>query len=159
MTYAEQLRHPSWQRKRLEVLEAADFQCEECNSKDRTLHAHHRFYVKGEKAWEYALEDLQCLCESCHQQHHEQRAVVDRFLGSMDMGTAMALLGGYCNRNDTLPAELFNMAERESFDIFAVGWLAAIAATLPMSEVQKLTDQAFEALKKKKNKFREMINA
>lgn len=30
MTYTEQLQHPNWQRKRLEVMEAAEFSCELC---------------------------------------------------------------------------------------------------------------------------------
>lgn len=70
MTYAEQLKHPNWQRKRLEALNLADFQCSDCGDKETTLHVHHKQYVKGRKAWEYEQGELQVLCENCHQHRH-----------------------------------------------------------------------------------------
>ena len=68
MTYFEQLRHPNWQRKRLEVMQAADFRCELCDDADSTLNVHHKRYVKGRLAWEYENQELQCLCQPCHGQ-------------------------------------------------------------------------------------------
>jgi hypothetical protein len=66
MTYAEQLKDPRWQKKRLEVMEREGFKCQTCEAEHKTLHAHHLCYHKGMKPWEYALEDLSCLCEECH---------------------------------------------------------------------------------------------
>lgn len=71
MTYAEQLKHPNWQRKRLEALNAAEFECNKCGDKESTLHVHHRKYVKGRSAWEYELSELQVLCETCHGVTHD----------------------------------------------------------------------------------------
>lgn len=79
LSYAEQLRHPNWQRKRLEVLERASFKCEKCFDGESTIHVHHKQYFKGRMAWEYDAKELSALCESCHQYEHldvEQRAAI-----------------------------------------------------------------------------------
>lgn len=70
LSYADQLKHPNWQRKRLESLQAADFQCSECSDKETTLHVHHKRYVKGRMAWEYEQSELKVLCETCHKNTH-----------------------------------------------------------------------------------------
>lgn len=70
MTYGEQLKHPNWQRKRLEVLEEADFKCSCCHDGESTLHVHHKRYIKGRMAWEYGVNDLAVLCEECHKHEH-----------------------------------------------------------------------------------------
>lgn len=72
MPYWQQLRHPLWQRKRLEVFQRDGFMCMSCLCVDKTLHAHHKRYVKGRMAWEYPLEELQTLCDDCHEKEHEQ---------------------------------------------------------------------------------------
>lgn len=59
-------RSPEWQKKRLEIMESAGFECRECQSKDKTLNVHHRYYIKGAKPWEYSNSALVCLCEDCH---------------------------------------------------------------------------------------------
>ena len=71
MTYAEQLKHPNWQKKRLEVMSGADFKCQKCKSGDNTLNVHHKKYIRGRKAWQYRIEDFECLCEGCHKFTHE----------------------------------------------------------------------------------------
>lgn len=66
MSYADLLRDPRWQRRRLEVMKHAEFRCEACGDDKTTLNVHHVVYVKGRKPWEYEQKDLQCLCEPCH---------------------------------------------------------------------------------------------
>lgn len=73
MSYADQLRHPNWQRKRLEVLERYGFSCCACGSKEKTLHVHHKQYIKGRMAWEYELENFEALCEDCHKATHNDK--------------------------------------------------------------------------------------
>lgn len=70
MPYREQLLHPNWQRKRLEILAAADFKCRDCGSGENTLHVHHLRYRRGAMAWEYENSDLVALCEECHAERH-----------------------------------------------------------------------------------------
>ena len=64
--YSELLRDPRWQRKRLEVLQRENFQCEMCDSRTTTLNVHHRYYVAHRLPWEYPDFCYQCLCEDCH---------------------------------------------------------------------------------------------
>lgn len=76
MTYREQLLHPNWQRKRLEILQRDDFACQLCYDKESTLHVHHKQYGKGRMAWEYPADELVTLCEECHDIMHEQNAMM-----------------------------------------------------------------------------------
>ena len=66
MTYAEKLRDPRWQKKRLEVFNRDNWQCCHCGNGSRTLHVHHIKYRGYIDPWEYGLEELQTLCAPCH---------------------------------------------------------------------------------------------
>jgi Zn finger protein HypA/HybF involved in hydrogenase expression len=71
MKYHDQLKHPLWQKKRLEVMERAGFECENCGGKEDTLNVHHPYYKRGAMIWDYESGELQCLCERCHKIAHE----------------------------------------------------------------------------------------
>jgi hypothetical protein len=73
MTYSEKLKDPRWQRRRLEVLAAANWTCQECQSSDQTLHVHHNFYRSRTEPWEYPDHALRVVCEECHELAEEQR--------------------------------------------------------------------------------------
>lgn len=82
LTYAQQLKDPRWQRRRLERLNKAEFRCELCFSETTELHVHHSEYFKGRMAWEYEDHELEVLCKDCHVSHHQleesiKRATVD----------------------------------------------------------------------------------
>lgn len=70
--YSQKLGDPRWQKKRLEVLEAAEWACEVCGYGESTLNVHHKAYFKGREPWEYDIEQLAALCESCHQEFHSR---------------------------------------------------------------------------------------
>jgi hypothetical protein len=72
MNYKEQLKSPKWQKKRLQIFDLRGFKCESCNNQDKQLHIHHRFYIKGRKAWEYDNDVFQVLCEICHELEHKK---------------------------------------------------------------------------------------
>lgn len=65
-TYVEKLRDPRWQKKRLEILNRDNFTCQSCFSSEKTLHVHHKIYIKGVEPWDYNNEYLITLCEECH---------------------------------------------------------------------------------------------
>lgn len=71
--YAEKLKHPRWQKKRLAVLERAKWRCECCEDDKETLQVHHLIYSKG-VPWDAPDETLECLCESCHEWREEFNA-------------------------------------------------------------------------------------
>lgn len=64
-SYAEKLKDPRWQKKRLEIFQRDDFMCQLCNSKERTLHVHHTEY-SGDP-WEADDNSLITYCELCHE--------------------------------------------------------------------------------------------
>jgi len=66
VSYSDLLKDPRWQKRRLEIMQRADFACEYCGDKTRTLHVHHLRYTKGASPWEYEEKDLKCVCEICH---------------------------------------------------------------------------------------------
>lgn len=65
-TYAEKLKDPRWQRKRLEVMKQAGFKCEICWDSQSSLQIHHPVYKKGADPWDYEKGELLCCCEECH---------------------------------------------------------------------------------------------
>jgi len=66
MTYAEKLRLPQWQRKRLEILNRDNFQCCACDSRTKELQVHHLIYSKRDP-WDYPDHCYQTLCRDCHE--------------------------------------------------------------------------------------------
>lgn len=78
MSYADLLRDPRWQRKRLEVMQRADFACELCLDNTTTLNVHHARYVQGRKPWEYDMADLVCLCAPCHEREHDIESFAEK---------------------------------------------------------------------------------
>lgn len=71
MTYAEKLKDPRWQKKRLEILQRDDWTCQICKDKESTLHVHHKYYMKNVEPWDYEDHLLVTLCESCHEYERE----------------------------------------------------------------------------------------
>lgn len=70
MTYADKLRDPRWQKKRLEILQRDNFTCQHCHSTENQLHIHHVAYFKKEP-WEIDDKLLITLCEYCHEFEQE----------------------------------------------------------------------------------------
>ena len=72
-TYAEKLRDPRWQRKRLEIMERDGFSCASCGDAQSTLNVHHCYYGKGKDPWQYEDRFLMTLCEACHKDIENKR--------------------------------------------------------------------------------------
>lgn len=64
-TYAEKLRDPRWQKKRIEVFERDGFKCRDCGDEKTELHIHHCFYERGDP-WKTDAQFLLTLCKDCH---------------------------------------------------------------------------------------------
>lgn len=73
MTYAEKLKDPRWQKKRLQILERDHWMCQNCYDTKSTLHVHHLDYEKGFDPWEYPDFYLLTLCEKCHSEIPERQ--------------------------------------------------------------------------------------
>ena len=68
--YAQKLKDPKWQKRRLEMLTKANWQCYVCQDTEEELHVHHRQYFQGREPWEYEDRELCVVCKSCHTMLH-----------------------------------------------------------------------------------------
>jgi hypothetical protein len=82
--FKSQYLHPLWQKRRLEMLQAAGFKCPRCTDMETTLHVHHKHYVKGRKVWEYADDELEVLCEPCHEGAHQVKSEATALMAGLD---------------------------------------------------------------------------
>ena len=89
--YANLLRSPLWQQKRLDILNSKGFKCEECSHTEKELHVHHRHYEKGCKPWEYDDAVYVVLCSECHANRHDAEAELRKLVGLLNTRTLLDL--------------------------------------------------------------------
>jgi tetratricopeptide (TPR) repeat protein len=65
--YHEKLSHPKWQKKRLEILQYANWRCQLCGNSEDELHVHHSHYEKNRDPWDYPNSSLIAVCKICHE--------------------------------------------------------------------------------------------
>jgi len=65
-TYAEKLKDPRWQKKRLQILDRDEWTCKLCGDTETQLHIHHFYYHRDKEPWEYEIQDLTTYCKHCH---------------------------------------------------------------------------------------------
>lgn len=92
-TYAEKLRDPRWQRKRLEVMGRDNFACCHCGEAHATLNVHHTFYRRNTSPWEYPDDSLLTLCEPCHERVQAWMTAGHRAYGRLELGEAQRAIG------------------------------------------------------------------
>lgn len=80
MTYAEKLKDPRWQKKRLEILQRDNFTCFYCEDDKSTLHVHHEMYFKNQEPWDTPSECLTTVCEDCHTFFHIKFSKLEKWL-------------------------------------------------------------------------------
>ena len=64
--YKTYLQSEEWRKRRKRALDRVGYRCERCSSK-RVLHVHHLTYERLGAEWD---QDLEVLCETCHQGEH-----------------------------------------------------------------------------------------
>lgn len=91
MSYREELGDPRWQKKRLKILNYANWRCQICGAKDLRLEVHHSYYERGKKPWQYPDGSLIAVCFRHHAliraEHIAKKATAP---SSIDPGTAAA---------------------------------------------------------------------
>lgn len=78
MSYAEKLKDPRWQKKRIKILERDSWACQCCFNTEAELQVHHRVY-RGGDPWEIDNKYLVTLCKKCHE-NESQTDVYKRFV-------------------------------------------------------------------------------
>jgi hypothetical protein len=95
MEYWQLLKRPEWQKKRLEMLELAGWECQDCGSKENSLHVHHKQYFKGRDPWDYETDQLEVLCDECHNVEHLELQRIKEILSFYSVNEIYNLLIGY----------------------------------------------------------------
>ena len=95
MTYQEQIKHPKWQKKRLEILERDEFQCRNCQSKTKQLHVHHLGYKKNTLIWDYDNKQLITYCEKCHNNWHTEQFKINLFINKIEYVDMLILFNNF----------------------------------------------------------------
>jgi len=89
-TYANQLKHPLWQKKRLKIMERDGFSCRICSATEKTLNVHHNYYRGFVEPWIYSDRALFTLCENCHKkEENEKTADENRLINSLRYAGAL----------------------------------------------------------------------
>jgi hypothetical protein len=78
--YLQKLKDPRWQKMRLKILERDKWTCQNCGETEDTLHVHHLTYRNGAEPWDYPEDQLQTLCEGCHEEESQYRAEEEALL-------------------------------------------------------------------------------
>lgn len=65
MKYADKLKDPRWQKKRLKIMERDNWTCRGCGRDDNQLQVHHLRY--SNEPWEIGDDDLITFCHECHE--------------------------------------------------------------------------------------------
>ncbi len=92
MKYAEKLRNPLWQKKRLEVMQRDKFKCQLCQDAETELHIHHKEYITGHAPWEYDNSLLITLCKDCHQFISDKKLWPNKVRKTLIEGDCMLLI-------------------------------------------------------------------
>ena len=140
LTYSEQLKHPNWQRRRLETLERHGWQCSDCGDADKTLHVHHKHYFKGRMAWEYSDDELTVLCESCHSNQHRIEDLLKEVLMGQEPVFYAPLLAGL-HRFEVDPGVIEELRQANPLS-FAVGVTANLLGYLDINELYEVAQFA-----------------
>lgn len=135
MTYAEMLRDPRWQKRRLEVLNAAGWMCSSCFDETTELHVHHVRYKWNRKPWEYPDEELSCLCKKCHSEETAAWSMLRDELMLIGVSARMfvPLVVGHLSGHGFLGPrdELIGRAQQIDCDLVLSGEIAARIEHLP----------------------------
>lgn len=138
MTFAEQIKHPNWQRKRLEVLDDAGFECENCGEKDVTLNVHHKQYIKGRMYWEYQRHELECLCAVCHKDHHAAQDGFKEVMAEVNQQDAFALLCGFHHASDWVDRARIYQGREANALAYAAGFVAYLTYHLDIEQMNQV---------------------
>jgi len=124
-SYFDLLKDPRWQRLRLELMQRANFSCQECGAKDKMLTVHHGYYEFEMRPWEYPAESLHCLCEECHECAQQSYRLWKQMIGRLPLfdqnvvaGFALALwMRRHRKNNVSIPGEEHAIGLAVLFDL------------------------------------------
>lgn len=111
LSYKQQLDHPNWQRKRLEVMARDNFSCLRCGNRENKLNVHHSYYDYRFMLWELPDHSLKTLCEACHLPAQDAQLAIYEAISRFSITKIMqlaAFLAFTDNSNDTVDFKVFH---------------------------------------------------
>lgn len=151
ITYSEKLKDPRWQKRRLEIMQLDNFRCRGCETKERTLHVHHKYYIKGREPWEYEDDALITYCELCHERVVSvdwKRAFQDLNMSEFDLLDLAASIAYKLKKHDELMKDV-----HEKHKCRNLWWYMAVNILETAEEVDEYYTTSF------KNEFKAKYNA
>lgn len=119
-SYAEKLKDPRWQKKRLEILQRDNFTCSCCGDTKSSLHIHH-FKYNGDP-WDVDNSCLTTFCELCHFAHEfYDNFIIQKIIKKEKPKSTLLII--YCDNailfseilnNEVLNHVAFTVSEAES---------------------------------------------
>lgn len=147
MEWKDQYKHPMWQKKRLEALEASEYTCQCCFDSESQLHVHHRQYFKGRRIWEYDNSELEVLCDCCHERAHDDMSILKSILARLPVDCVCeitALIKGYASIacGPISSAGILDEIDHMAPACYIAGQIAAAANnSCSINEMNSLRDQ------------------
>jgi hypothetical protein len=91
-TYADKLRDPRWQKKRLQLLEKAGWSCQTCRDSKNTLEVHHKYYAPKKDPWDYQDFAYKVLCRRCHEIEQEEMLSAHASIAKYDISSSVSAI-------------------------------------------------------------------
>ena len=148
--YAQKLKDPRWQKKRLKILERDEWTCQRCYDNESSLAVHHRIYIQEKEPWDYPDELLITLCENCHEEERILMAEIEsdiinilksKFLANDIQDIATGFL-------------LMELPQVHEVSASIIRWILSDQDLL-----MELSDRYFEHLRETAHKREEIVNA
>lgn len=157
-TYAEKLKDPRWQKKRLEIMNRDRFACRGCGDEESHLNVHHCYYLPGKMPWEYPDCDLITLCEDCHiDMAFRYSQILSLLKTPCDALDALHLIRPYMAIKDTHGHHISNLIC--AFDAIdsSVGWDDASKSAELLEKTINAIDGVLSSVKPKPSAFDALI--
>lgn len=160
--YMEKLRHPKWQKKRLQILDRDEFCCHQCFSTENTLHVHHKIYESGKDPWDYPDTNFITLCEKCHTSEHEAIDELPDLINDLCRNTNMSQGTLYRFLHFLLHGDLATDLENDflwtaAHDLFGSSYLIHLIISIRIAEHKlgkSVDDEVYEFIGKLESMYK-----
>ncbi len=87
ISYTEKLQDVRWQKVRLSVFDRDKWTCQatDCKLTTKTLHVHHLEYIPDILPWDYPMDMLTTLCDSCHKKEDKREGLEKHLAATLKM--------------------------------------------------------------------------
>jgi hypothetical protein len=144
MEYWQLLKRPEWQKKRLEMLALAGWECQSCGTKDNELHVHHKQYFNGKNPWEYENDQLEVLCDDCHSVEHQSLQNIKEIISLSDVNEIYNLLLGYSEFSICKRTTKYDEYENYDARLQCIGTIAKLLHFVDSRKYKEIAENLIE---------------